>query len=83
MPARLSRWLELLDFVRRSMPGETITFEVLRQGKVIQVPMKLDPRPLVAVDRVNNVDEMIADRAARAESYWVKVFKPLLERDVL
>lgn len=81
-PTRLVRWSELLDYVKRSVPGETITFEILRQGKIVQVPLKLDPRPIAASDPLA-IAELISGRTARAESYWTKVFKPLLERDVL
>ena len=82
---RLARWMELRDYVSRSAPGETLTFEVLRQGRVMKVPIKLDPRPLAATDNINltRMGDLLAERAARAEAYWAKVFKPLIEPDLL
>jgi hypothetical protein len=79
---RLARWIELQHYVSRSRPGTTLTFEVLRQGKVIHVPITIDPRP-IAAERTEWIDALLAERAALAQAYWAQTFEPLIERDLL
>lgn len=83
-PTRLARWHELQDFVMRSPPGETLTFEILRQGRIVKSSIKLNFRPAAVADPdLRRRHEFLDGRQARAEAFWLKVFKPLLEEDLL
>jgi len=82
-PTKLRRWPELQHYVQQSRGG-TVTFEVLRQGRVMNVAIQLDTRPAAAGDpRFQNVmEELLAERQALAEEYWLKFFAPLVEQDL-
>ena len=64
--------------VRRVPPGETIHFEVLRQGRVVQVPIRPDPRPDVA-DHPGMMEDLLHDRKLKVKEYWERAFAPLLK----
>ena len=55
--------------------GRRIAMEVLRDGEVIRVTVKLAPHPITDFA---NLEAMFADREARAEKYWQTEFVPLL-----
>jgi hypothetical protein len=64
--------------------GHTIHFRVLRQGRVVSVPLTLDVRPLDA-DRNNVMDpirELQDERDRLAREYWDAQFAPLLKQTV-
>jgi hypothetical protein len=72
----------LMESVKAVRAGQTITFEVLRQGQVINVPITLDPRP-AGLDRNPATSalwfqEFTARRADQAEELWERDFAPLL-----
>lgn len=71
--------------VRTIGAGGTVTFQVLRQGQVIQVPMVLDSRPSAlefAVGGPNPLGDLAAERKRRADDYWERAFAPLLKEGV-
>jgi len=62
---------------------QDIALQVLRNGQILKVRVKMAPRPLYA-DPLNqgSLHQFIADRAADAERYWNENFAPLLGRHV-
>jgi hypothetical protein len=68
----------LRPLIQRTPPGELLTLQVLRQGRVIKVSFPLDAAPRVAgLGR----DEVTAYKNARidaARRYWEFAFEPLL-----
>jgi hypothetical protein len=71
---------DLSDSVRAVPAGQTITFEVLRQGEILRLPITLDPRP-AGLDLAGYTDwlrEFNNRRADAVEEYWWKDFAPLL-----
>jgi hypothetical protein len=78
VPRRLGEWGELSPTVIRFRAGDTVTFEVLRQGKLIEIPIKLDARPLVANENAW-MTEILPAREAAADEYWATHFAPLVE----
>jgi S1-C subfamily serine protease len=71
---------DLMDSVRAVQAGQTITFEVLRQGEILRVPITLDPRP-AHLDNLGATDwlrEFNNRRADEVETYWSRDFAPLL-----
>ena len=78
LPQPLGR-REFCAKVLRIKPGELIHLRVLRRGKIIRVPGRLDPRPKdpsgTGADYDFVVQELLARRAAEAEGYWKRVFE--------
>jgi S1-C subfamily serine protease len=72
---------ELIAAVKSVAPGETITLEVLRRGRVIEVPLTLGRRP-IGIEGIGALDEFTNRRLDRAEAMWKKEFAPLLEDSV-
>jgi hypothetical protein len=71
---------DLMESVQAVPAGQTVTFEVLRQGEIIRVPIRLDPRP-AHLDNLGATDwlrEFNNKRADEVEVYWSKDFAPLL-----
>jgi hypothetical protein len=67
----------LQDAVSSVAGGEAVRLGVLRQGKVIEVEIRLSARPIEA-ETQPQFQEMIDRRAARAEQYWNEQFAPLV-----
>lgn len=69
---------EFCDVVRGFRPGKLVHFKVLRRGKVVRVPIRLDARPMDRTGMVNvynaTVQDLVSARAAEAEAYWKRVF---------
>jgi hypothetical protein len=61
--------------------GQTIGFEVLRQGQIINVSLTLDPRP-AGIGQLGKIQKFTAIRMEKAEEYWNKEFAPLLSDPV-
>lgn len=70
-----------LSTVKEVGPGQTLTFEVLRQGRIINVSLTLDERPR-GLENLGFIQEFTATRAEKADEYWMKVFAPLLNEPV-
>lgn len=71
---------DLMESVQAVPPGQTVTFEVLRQGEIVRVPITLDPRPALP-DNLGATDwlrEFNNRRADEVEVYWSNDFAPLL-----
>src|SRR5712691_1361256 len=77
----LNQPMELRRAVSSIKAGQTITLEVLRQGRILNVPITLDRRPL-QVDEAA-LQEFINDRADRADEIWERDFAPLLKNQLL
>jgi hypothetical protein len=69
---------ELIPAVAATRPGGTLTLELLRQGLVIRVAIKLDVRPKAAND-LNVIDEFTNERELKAEAYWRRNFALLVD----
>jgi hypothetical protein len=74
--------LEFTNAVKFMGAGETVHFQVLRQGQVIRVAITLDPRPSAAEDVVGKIQELLQLRQKTANEYWEKKFAPLLKEGV-
>lgn len=60
--------------------GDLVKMEVLRQGRIIPVDIRLDPRPA----NLSNVvfEEMTIQRENQADAYWQRDFAPLVDEMV-
>jgi hypothetical protein len=80
-PAQVFRTTKQLQLaVQAMMPGETIHLQVLRNGRVIDVPLVLDSSPPEVTKE--NITEFKLRRAAKFNDYWQKSFAPLLKEEV-
>lgn len=63
--------------------GATVHLQVLRQGAVIVVPVRLDPRPVAADPRLfGPMDDLLEERRSSAEHYWQTHFAPIVKEGV-
>lgn len=73
---------EALSGKVRGVPaGRTVTFVVLRQGRIIHVPITLDRRPAALENanmRPNGLVDFITPRENAADEMWERDFAPLL-----
>jgi hypothetical protein len=72
---------EFAQAVRATPPGQVIELEILRQGQVIHVALKLDPRPDEAGNPLT-VGELLRQREEKAAAYWNEVFAPMVDETV-
>jgi len=73
---------DMRDAVVSFKAGDTIRFQLLRQGQVINVPVTLDAMPRDAdptVSDINAMQRLIDTRKARALEYWERTFAPMLK----
>lgn len=68
---------DLSSAIRQQKPGTQIRLQVFRRGRLITVPIVLDPRP--AKIGLAGVEELRRQREARAADYWRSTFGPVLE----
>lgn len=73
-------WVPFTLRVAEIRPGTVVTFEVLRRGKIIKVPIKLGARPTWAGEEV---ELMLQERTEKFERYWREHFAPLIGETVL
>ena len=66
---------QLVDAVRSAKAGDTIRFEVLRQGQILSIPITLDHKPF---NLTTQIEEFNARRADQANDLWERDFAPLL-----
>ena len=73
-PIRVST--DLTEIVNACKGGETIHMQVLRGGQKVEVPVKLDTRPIWApVPPVPSVtQDAVRERQRKADEYWDKNF---------
>lgn len=72
------------DFMRgivEMRAGDIAHLQLLRQGQVITVAIKLGPRPLEAIPG-GAISELLLRRQAKADAYWIEHFVPLLKEGV-
>ncbi len=75
--------LEFTEAVRTVPPGQTVHFSVLRRGRVIKVPVALDPRPDAANIRGDEGTlRFLSLRKEKAEAYWRETFGRVLKEAV-
>jgi hypothetical protein len=72
------RHQDLRDLVKRTLPGETITLQVVRQGKPRRIPVKPDAQPVVAEQPRDIIEQFVNERMGKADEYWQKNFAPLI-----
>ena len=68
---------EFTNLVKATSPGETLSLQIIRQGKSMRVSFKLDAKP-VETAMQNQVEEFRNPRLIKAEEYWQKAFAPLV-----
>jgi hypothetical protein len=66
---------QLIDAVTGAKAGDTVTFEVLRQGRILKIAITLDRKPL---NLTTQLEEFSARRADQANEFWERDFAPLL-----
>ena len=76
-PMRAPTLTELKAAVSSTMPGRVLELQVLRQGRVVVVPIRVTARPPWAEDELST-RQMQNRRVMRAEAYWRFAFAPLL-----
>ena len=69
---------QLIAYVSHTAPGTPLKLQVLRQGREIEVSLKIDARPRVAEEDPLKVDEWRNERLKDADDYWTQTFAPLL-----
>ena len=70
---------EMTRVVKVHSPGQKLTFKVFRRGRIQEVTLVLDARPLVADDLVGGINDLMAQRRIEADEYWERNFQPLVE----
>jgi hypothetical protein len=72
---------DLTDAIGSNRSVQDIVLLVLRDGEQIRVPLKMAPRPAMALAEMPGEEHpFLADRAHRADAYWEENFVPLLEQ---
>jgi len=71
---------EFQTIVQSIAPGDTVHFQILRQGQVIHVPVTLDPRPAESEPVI--LQRLIQERQTKAEEYWDGTFAGLVKERV-
>jgi hypothetical protein len=79
-PTRAPTVPELRAAVQATAPGGTLDLQVLRWGRVMDVPVTVSARPSWAEDEFST-RQMQSRRLKRAEIYWQFAFAPLLFKD--
>jgi hypothetical protein len=69
------------EVVKETPAGKPITFRLLRRGRVINVPIRLDPRPDAAATEAD-MQELDKRRREKAEDFWQKTFASLLKETI-
>lgn len=69
---------EMTQAVQLYSAGETVTFEILRRGRVIQIPVVLGARPK-ELPSGEFIPEFLSQRLADATGYWEQTFQPVLD----
>jgi hypothetical protein len=75
---RVSEVIELTSLVKATAPGDTLTLQLIRQGKPMRVSFRVDARPIKAGQSQQEAEEFRNLRLSMAQEYWDKTFAPLL-----
>lgn len=79
----LRRPQDFATAVRDKGAGTQLHFQVLRQGQVIRLAVKLDPRPFDAnIGFGGSMEDLLERRRIATEEYWGKNFAGLLREKV-
>jgi predicted metalloprotease with PDZ domain len=68
---------QLVDAVRSAKAGDTVQFEVLRQGQILTIPITLDRKPMSLQVQLQ-IEEFNGRRADQVNDLWDRDFAPLL-----
>lgn len=68
--------------IQNVAPGETVHFQVLRQGQIHRVPITLDPRPAAADQGLVEMQELLERRHRESEAYWAHEFAKVMKEGV-
>ena len=79
-PARPPTVSDLKAAVTATAPGQTLELQVLRQGRVVTIPVSVTHRPPWAQEEITTRQTQ-SRRLAKAERYWNFAFRPLLADD--
>jgi hypothetical protein len=79
-PTRAPTVQELRGTVQGTPPDGTLDLSVLRQGRIVDVPITVSARPAWAEDEFTT-RQMQSRRLRRAALYWQFAFAPLLLKD--
>jgi hypothetical protein len=79
-PTRGPTVQELRAAVQATAPGRSLDLQILRQGRIMEIPVNVGPRPTWAEDEPTT-RMMQSRRVRRAELYWQFAFAPLLLQD--
>jgi len=71
---------ELEDAIGALRAGERVKLEVLRQGEIVAVNIRLDPKPFNLSPVV--FEELKIHRENQADAYWQRDFAPLVDENV-
>jgi hypothetical protein len=61
--------------------SQSIALQVLRDGQILKIPLKMAPRPLYA-ENPEALRSFISDRTHNADRYWHETYAPLLGQDI-
>jgi hypothetical protein len=75
-PVRISTRDELVQAVSATPPGKSLRLQVLRHGRVAEIPVQVNARPLAADDPAGP-DQFLNERQVKAEEYWRTNFLPV------
>lgn len=81
-PVRIHSPGELTAAMAGARAGNKVQLEVLRQGQIIDVVVRLDPRPAQAEVGIEAMKDFNRQRQDRADAYWDKNFASLLRETV-
>jgi C-terminal processing protease CtpA/Prc len=73
--------LTFRDAVMSHPAGSTVHFQVLRRGQILEVPITLDARPVVA-NLEDGLQRLTQQRQQVFDRYWAENFAPLLKEEV-
>ena len=79
-PTRSPTVPELRSAVQTTTPGAILDLQVLRQGRIVEVPVRVSMRPPWA-ESETRTRQMLSRRIRAAEIYWHFAFAPLLLQD--
>ncbi len=83
-PTRLRNKFDLITAIGAKRVGEVVHLGVLRQGQLLDIPVKLSGRPVEvnAVQAAGQVEQIKNLRQNKADKYWAENFEPLLDQRV-
>ncbi len=68
--------------IQNVAPGETVHFQVLRQGQIHRIPITLDPRPTEADQGLIGMPDLLERRHRESEDYWSREFATVVKEGV-